>query len=182
VFSPGVCSPDVAGHGTPATDLLSRLKIKFSVHEYEQDPQADSYGLAASAALGVPPERVFKTLVAEVDDKLTVAVVPVAGSLDLKALAEAAGGKKARMADPAAAERATGYVVGGISPLGQRKRLPVVVDATAEGFATIYCSAGPARPADRTGARRPGPRGQRQGRADQPALTIRGMVSKVTDM
>jgi Cys-tRNA(Pro)/Cys-tRNA(Cys) deacylase len=132
----------VAGQRTPATDLLSRLKIPFTVHEYEQDGQPASYGLAASEALGVPPVRLFKTLVAEVDDKLTVAVVPVAGTLDLKALAEAAGGKKARMADPAAAERATGYVTGGISPLGQRKRLPVVVDTTAESFETIYCSAG----------------------------------------
>jgi Cys-tRNA(Pro)/Cys-tRNA(Cys) deacylase len=132
----------MAGSRTPATDLLSRLKISFTVHEYETGGQPASYGLAASEALGVPPERLFKTLVAEVDDQLAVGVVPVSGSLDLKALAEAVGGKKARMADPAAAERATGYVTGGISPLGQRKRLPVVVDVSAEGFATIYCSAG----------------------------------------
>lgn len=112
------------------------------MHRYEHDPQHGSYGLEASAALGVPPERVFKTLVADVDDKLTVAVVPVAGSLDLKALAGAVGGKKARMAEPAAAERATGYVTGGISPLGQRRPLPVVIDATATNFDTVFCSAG----------------------------------------
>jgi Cys-tRNA(Pro)/Cys-tRNA(Cys) deacylase len=132
----------VAGHGTPATSLLTRLKIAYTVHEYAAEAEPASYGLAASAALGVPPERLLKTLVAEVDGRLTVAVVPVAGNLDLKALAEAAGGKKARMAEPAAAERATGYVVGGISPLGQRRRLPVVVDQSATGFGTIFCSAG----------------------------------------
>jgi Cys-tRNA(Pro)/Cys-tRNA(Cys) deacylase len=132
----------VAGRGTRATDLLARLAIPHSVHRYEHDPQHGSYGLEASTALGVSPERVFKTLVADVDDKLTVAVVPVAGSLDLKALAGAVGGKKARMADPAAAERATGYVTGGISPLGQRRPLPVVIDATATDFDTVFCSAG----------------------------------------
>ena len=134
--------PFVATRGTTATIALERAKIPFALHEYTHDPRADSFGLEASAALGVPPERLFKTLVAEVDDQLTVAVVPVAGSLDLKALASAAGGKKARMADPAAAERATGYVTGGISPLGQRRRLPVVVDASVAGFATVFCSAG----------------------------------------
>jgi Cys-tRNA(Pro)/Cys-tRNA(Cys) deacylase len=90
----------------------------------------------------VPPERVFKTLVAEVDGALTVAVVPVSASLDLKALAAAAGGKRAAMADPAAAERTTGYVRGGISPLGQRKALPTVVDASARDFDTVFVSAG----------------------------------------
>jgi Cys-tRNA(Pro)/Cys-tRNA(Cys) deacylase len=132
----------VAGRGTRATEQLTRLGIAYSVHRYEHDPHGGSYGLEASAALGVQPERVFKTLIADVDENLTVAVVPVAGSLDLKALAAAAGGKKARMADPAAAERATGYVTGGISPLGQRRALPVVVDATALDFGTVFCSAG----------------------------------------
>ena len=137
----------VAGQGTPATALLARQGISFSVHPYASDARHDSsrhanYGLEASAALGVPPERVFKTLVAEVDGSLTVGVVPAARRLDLKALAAAAGGRKAVLAEPAEAERATGYVVGGISPLGQRRRLPVVVDATAMDFATIYCSAG----------------------------------------
>jgi Cys-tRNA(Pro)/Cys-tRNA(Cys) deacylase len=112
------------------------------VHAYDHDPRQGGYGVEASDALGVPPERVFKTLVAEVDGALTVGVVPVAGQLDLKALAAAAGGKKAVMADVAAAERATGYVAGGISPLGQRRRLPVVVDESALGFATIFCSGG----------------------------------------
>ncbi len=112
------------------------------VHEYAHDPRADSYGSEASEVLGLPAERVFKTLVAEVDGVLTVGVVPVAGQLDLKALAAAAGGKKARMAEVAAAERATGYVAGGISPLGHRKRLPVVVDSSATAFETILCSGG----------------------------------------
>ena len=133
----------MAGRGTRATDQLARLKIPHTVHSYEHDPHgAVGYGLEAASALGVPPERVFKTLIADVDDKLTVAVVPVAGTLDLKALAAAAGGKKARMADPAAAERATGYVTGGISPLGQRRVLPVVLDTSALAHATIHVSAG----------------------------------------
>jgi Cys-tRNA(Pro)/Cys-tRNA(Cys) deacylase len=132
----------VAGQQTPATALLSKLGIAHSVHAYPHDPRRGSYGAEASEVLGIPAERVFKTLVAEVDGTLTVGVVPVAGQLDLKALATAVGGKKAAMADVAAAERATGYVVGGISPLGQRRRLTVVVDSSALGNATIYCSAG----------------------------------------
>jgi Cys-tRNA(Pro)/Cys-tRNA(Cys) deacylase len=132
----------MAGRGTPATALLDRLGIAHSVHEYPHDPRHASYGLEAAQALGVAPERVFKTLVAEVDGALTVGVVPVAGQLDLKALAAAVGGKKAAMASATAAERATGYVTGGISPMGQRKRLPVVVDSSATGLPTVYCSAG----------------------------------------
>ena len=132
----------MAGRGTPATALLTKLGIKHAVHVYEHDQRRASYGLEASDALGLPPERVFKTLVAEVDRRLTVGMVPVAGHLDLKALAAAAGGKKARMADAQAAERATGYVVGGISSLGQRKRMPVVIDSAALGFATVSCSGG----------------------------------------
>lgn len=128
--------------GTPATLALTAAGAAFTLHAYEHDPAHDSYGEEAAEAMGVRAERVFKTLVAEVDGALTVAVVPVAGSLDLKALASAVGGKRAVMADPAAAERTTGYVRGGISPLGQRKRLPTVVDASAEGFATICVSAG----------------------------------------
>jgi Cys-tRNA(Pro) deacylase len=130
------------GQGTPATVAAAKAKIEFTLHPYEPDPAAESYGEAAADALGVPHERIFKTLLAEVDGALTVAVVPVSGSLDLKALAAAAGGKKARMADPKDAERATGYVVGGISPLGQRRRLPAVVDASASAFPTVYVSAG----------------------------------------
>jgi Cys-tRNA(Pro)/Cys-tRNA(Cys) deacylase len=132
----------VAGRGTTATIALEKARIPFTVHEYEHDPRHASYGLEAAEALAVVPERVFKTLIAEVDGKLTVGVVPVDRQLDLKALAAAAGGKKAKMADPAAAERATGYVTGGISPVGQRKRLPVIVDESAEHHDTLFCSAG----------------------------------------
>jgi Cys-tRNA(Pro)/Cys-tRNA(Cys) deacylase len=132
----------VAGRGTPATIALHRAGIPFTVHEYAHDPRHESYGLEASQALGVPPERVFKTLVAEVDGRLVTGVVPVEGQLDLKALAAAAGGKKAAMAPVAAAEKATGYVAGGISPVGQRRRLPVVLDVSAMSFGTVFCSAG----------------------------------------
>jgi Cys-tRNA(Pro)/Cys-tRNA(Cys) deacylase len=112
------------------------------VHAYPHDPTTSSYGSEAAEAMGVPAERVFKTLLAEVDGVLTVAVVPVAGQLDLKALAAAIGGKRAAMADPAVAERSTGYVRGGISPLGQRRQLPTVVDASALDYPTVYVSAG----------------------------------------
>jgi len=128
--------------GTPATVALTQAKVPFEVHAYEHDPAAPSYGTEAAEAMGIPAERVFKTLVADVDGKLVVAVVPVSGQLDLKALASAAGGKKAAMADPAAAERATGYVLGGISPLGQRKKLATVIDESALGYETVFCSAG----------------------------------------
>ena len=132
----------MAGRGTAATALLTRQGIPHTVHSYSHDPRHESYGTEASEALGVPADRVLKTLVADVDGALTVGVVPVSAQLDLKALATAVGGKKAAMADAAAAERATGYVVGGISPLGQRKRLRVVIDSTALEFPTVYCSAG----------------------------------------
>ncbi|AWL88942.1 transcriptional regulator [Streptomyces sp. TSRI0445] len=128
--------------GTPATVALTSAGTAFTVHAYDHDPASPSYGEEAAEALGVSPDRVFKTLVADVDGSLTVAVVPVAGSLDLKALAAAVGGKRATMADPAAAERTTGYVRGGISPLGQRKRLRTVLDASARTHATICVSAG----------------------------------------
>jgi Cys-tRNA(Pro)/Cys-tRNA(Cys) deacylase len=132
----------MAGRGTTATVVLERAGIPFTVHEYGHDPRHESYGLEASQALGIPPERVFKTLIAAVDGTLVAGVVPVTGQLDLKALAAAAGGKKAAMAAVAAAERATGYVAGGISPVGQRKRLPVLIDSSALGFSTVFCSAG----------------------------------------
>ena len=132
----------MAGRGTTATLALERAGIPFTVHEYAHDPRHESYGREASQALGVSPGRVFKTLIAEVDGALVTGVVPVEGELDLKALAAAAGGKKAAMAQVAAAERATGYVAGGISPVGQRKRLPVVVDESALGFDTVFCSGG----------------------------------------
>jgi Cys-tRNA(Pro)/Cys-tRNA(Cys) deacylase len=132
----------VAGQGTPATALLGKRKIAYRIHEYQHDPRRESYGTEAAAALNIDPSRCFKTLVAVVDGALTVAVVPVTGSLDLKALAGALDGKRAAMADPVAAERTTGYVRGGISPLGQRKRLPTVVDASAQAHETVYVSAG----------------------------------------
>ncbi|MEV8564211.1 Cys-tRNA(Pro) deacylase [Streptomyces sp. NPDC051322] len=128
--------------GTPATVALTAAGTDYTVHAYAHDPAAASYGEEAAEALGVAPGRVFKTLIADVDGDLTVAVVPVSGSLDLKALASAVGGKRATMADPGAAERATGYVLGGISPLGQRRRLRTVVDASASGHATVCVSAG----------------------------------------
>ncbi|MFE2264833.1 Cys-tRNA(Pro) deacylase [Streptomyces griseosporeus] len=128
--------------GTPATVALTAAGVTYTVHAYDHDPNHPSYGEEAAEAMGVSPERVFKTLVADVDGTLTVAVVPVAGSLDLKALAAAVGGKRAAMADPALAERTTGYVRGGISPLGQRKKLPTVLDDSATAHATICVSAG----------------------------------------
>ena len=132
----------MAGRGTTATAALERAGIPFTVHEYAHDPRHESYGREASEALGVSPDRVFKTLIAEVDGALVAGVVPVEGQLDLKALAAATGGKKAVMAGVAAAERATGYVAGGISPVGQRKRLPVVIDSSALAFPTVFCSGG----------------------------------------
>jgi Cys-tRNA(Pro)/Cys-tRNA(Cys) deacylase len=125
-----------------ATIALQRARIPFTVHEYAHDPRHESYGLEASQALGVPPGRVFKTLIAEVDGRLVAGVVPVGGQLDLKALAAAMGGKRAALAEVAAAERATGYVAGGISPVGQRKRLPVVLDRSVMEHATVFCSGG----------------------------------------
>jgi ybaK/ebsC protein len=128
--------------GTPATVAVARAGIEHRLHEYDHDPAAPAYGLEAAEKLGVDPARVFKTLVTEVDGRLVVAVVPVAASLSLKALAVAAGGRKAVMAEPVAAERATGYVVGGISPLGHRKRLPVFLDESMPAHATVLVSAG----------------------------------------
>lgn len=131
-----------ASAGTPATVALTKANVPFTTHSYDHAPAVGSFGAEAAEAMGVDPERVFKTLLAEVDGKLTVAVVPVSGSLDLKALVGAVGGKKAAMADPAAAERSTGYVLGGISPLGQRRPLRTVVDESALEFETIFCSGG----------------------------------------
>lgn len=127
---------------TPATVALTAAGIPFAAHPYEHDPRAQSFGLEAAEALGVEPDRVFKTLLAEVDGRLTVGIVPVTGKLDLKALAAAVGGRRAAMADAAVAERKTGYVVGGISPIGQRTPLPTVVDETAELWDTIFVSGG----------------------------------------
>lgn len=132
----------MAGQGTPATALLTRERVAHQVRTYDVDPDTPDYGGAVAASLGVAPERLFKTLVTEVDGVLTVAVVPVIGEVDLKALATAAGGKRANLADRTLAERTTGYVRGGISPLGQRKRLPTIIDASAETFETVFISAG----------------------------------------
>ena len=128
--------------GTPATVALTAAGIAFTLHEYVHDPRAASYGLEAAEALGVDPACVFKTLMATVDGVLTVGIVPVSGQLDLKALARARGGSKAAMAEVAAAERATGYVAGGISPVGQKRAHPTVVDESALGFDTVYVSGG----------------------------------------
>jgi Cys-tRNA(Pro)/Cys-tRNA(Cys) deacylase len=117
--------------------------VAHTVHAYEHDPRTTAFGDEAAAALGIDSARLFKTLVVSVDGgKLAVAVVPVAGSLDLKGCAAALGGKRAVLADLTEAERATGYVRGGISPLGGRKRLPVVLDESASSFPTILVSAG----------------------------------------
>jgi Cys-tRNA(Pro)/Cys-tRNA(Cys) deacylase len=131
----------VAGTGTPATALLARQKVEHRLLAYPHRG-GQAYGPEAAEALGLDPARVFKTLVAEVDGTLTVGIVPVSATLDLKALAAAVGGKRARMAEVSAAERATGYVAGGISPLGQRRALPTLVDETAMEHETMFVSAG----------------------------------------
>jgi Cys-tRNA(Pro)/Cys-tRNA(Cys) deacylase len=140
----------VSGRGTPALDAVRAAGVAHVVHAYEAPGPASpqdrdrrpQYGPDAAAALGLDPARVFKTLIASVDGRLAAAVVPVAHELDLKALAAALGGRKAALADPAEAQRATGYVVGGISPLGARRRLPAVLDASAGGFDTVFVSGG----------------------------------------
>jgi Cys-tRNA(Pro)/Cys-tRNA(Cys) deacylase len=125
---------------------LTKAKVPFTLHEYEHTPGETHFGDETVARLGLDPHRVFKPLLAEVaipgKDQHVVGVVPMSGQLDLKALAAAVGAKKAAMADPAVAERATGYVVGGISPFGQKTRHVTVVDASALGFETVYVSAG----------------------------------------
>jgi Cys-tRNA(Pro)/Cys-tRNA(Cys) deacylase len=128
--------------GTPATVALTAAGVAFTLHPYEHDPRAASYGLEAAEALGVEPERVLKTLMVTLDRSLVVGVVPVVGQLDLKALARALGGSRAAMADVAAAERATGYVAGGISPVGQRRAHPTVVDESALSWPTVFVSGG----------------------------------------
>lgn len=132
----------MAGAPTPAIAALIRAKISHTVRTYDHDPRVKAFGDEVVAALGQDPARVFKTLVASVDGALVVAVVPVASHLDLKALAAAVGGKKATMAAIAEAERSSGYVAGGISPVGQRNVLRTIVDAGAQNFLTIFVSAG----------------------------------------
>ncbi|MEO7259794.1 MAG: Cys-tRNA(Pro) deacylase [Jatrophihabitantaceae bacterium] len=128
--------------GTPATVALDRARVSYTLHSYAHDSRAGSYGEEAAALLGVDPRRMFKTLVAAVDSRLVCALVPVASRLDLKALASAAGGRRAELADPAKAQRATGYVLGGISPLGHRSPMPVLADSSVTGFDTVFVSAG----------------------------------------
>ena len=127
---------------TPAVQAAKRGKVAFTLHSYEHDPKAQSYGLEASEALDLPVEQVFKTLMVLVDDVPVVAMVPVAHQLDLKCLARAHGGKKAQMCPADKAQRLTGYVLGGISPLGQKKRLPLYLDGSAGSLEIIYMSAG----------------------------------------
>lgn len=127
---------------TPAMVALRDAGIPFAVHEYHHDPNVTAFGTEAAGALRVEPERVFKTLVADVDGQLVVGIVPVSGQLSLKALAAAVGGKRAVMAEPKVVERTTGYVLGGVSPVGQRKLLPTVLDATAMDFGTVFVSGG----------------------------------------
>ncbi|MFN8126879.1 MAG: Cys-tRNA(Pro) deacylase [Candidatus Nanopelagicales bacterium] len=130
------------GSATPATVALARAGVPYALHAYRHDDRTEEYGAEAATELGVESERVFKTLVVDVDGDPVVAVVPVSGRLDLKALAAAVGGKKAALAEPADAERITGYKVGGISPLGQRRELPTVLDTTAMTYESILVSAG----------------------------------------
>jgi len=139
----------VSAGATPALEIVRRAGVDHRIHEYElperhgrDREERPSYGLEAAEALGVPPDRMFKTLVATVDDRLVMAVVPTDRELDLKRLVSAIGGRKASLAEPAAAERATGMVIGGISPLGSRRSLPVVADASVLDHETVFVSAG----------------------------------------
>ena len=128
---------------TPAINLAKKLKLNYQIHEYEHDPNAESYGLEAADKLGLPAEQVFKTLVVETDaNKLAVAVLPVNDTLNFKKMAKALGCKKVQMADPKQVERSSGYVLGGVSPLGQKKRLKTVIDCSAQMQSTIYVSGG----------------------------------------
>lgn len=131
-----------AFQGTPATAALTAAGVPFVLHPYSHDPSVGSYGAEAAVALGMDPSRVFKTLMVDVEGKLAVGIVPVSGTLDLKAMAAALGAKKATMADPAAAQRRTGYVLGGISPLGQRLPSPAVLDSSALALDTLLVSGG----------------------------------------
>lgn len=136
-------APRTTGGGTPATVALDAAGIAYTLHPYDHDPAAVSFGMEAAEALGIEPARVFKTLLVETDGgDLTVGIVPVDHQLDLKAIAAAVGAKKATMADPRAAERVTGYVVGGISPIGQKRPLQTVLDDSAAGFETVLVSGG----------------------------------------
>ncbi len=128
---------------TPAIETARAGRIPYRLHEYVHDPASGAYGVEAAQSLGVDPQRVFKTLVVSLDDRsLAVGLVPVSGMLGMKLMARAAGARKAAMAEAAEVERATGYVLGGVSPLGQKKRLRTFIDRSAQGFSTVYVSAG----------------------------------------
>jgi len=128
---------------TPAINAAKKSKTTYKVHQYTHDPTHDSYGKEAAEQLGITEERVYKTLVVQLDQsKLTVAVIPVSSMLSMKQIAKAAGAKKATMASKELVERTTGYVLGGVSPLGQKKRLLTVIDSSAKDFSTIFVSAG----------------------------------------
>jgi Cys-tRNA(Pro)/Cys-tRNA(Cys) deacylase len=128
---------------TPAINAAKKKKIPYTVHHYSHDPASDSYGKEAAEKLGIPAERVFKTLVVQLDTgKLAVALIPVSTTLSMKQLARAAGAKKAAMADKGLVQKTTGYVLGGVSPLGQKKRIATIIDSSAKEFPTIHVSAG----------------------------------------
>ncbi|MFG6082766.1 Cys-tRNA(Pro) deacylase [Paracoccus litorisediminis] len=128
--------------GTPATLVLSKAGITFELVEYDYDPGGERVGLQAAEAMQVTPDRVFKTLMAEVDGKPICAILPSDAEVDMKALAAVCGGKSARMMKPDVAERMTGYKVGGISPLGQRKQVTALLEQSAQTHATIYVNGG----------------------------------------
>lgn len=128
---------------TPAINVAKQRKITHKVHEYSHDPSSESYGLEAAEKLGVDEARVFKTLVVMLDNKeLAVGIIPVSSLLSMKLIAKATGAKKAAMAAQADVERSTGYVLGGVSPLGQKKQLKTIIDCSAKQFSTLYVSAG----------------------------------------
>ena len=128
---------------TPAINIAKKAKIAYTLHSYMHDPASPSYGEEASEKLGIPADRVFKTLVAQIDGReLVVAVIPVSSMLSMKQIAKAAGGKKAEMAKGTDVERSSGYILGGVSPIGQKKRLKTFIDETTQSFATVYVSAG----------------------------------------
>jgi Cys-tRNA(Pro)/Cys-tRNA(Cys) deacylase len=128
---------------TPGINVAKKNKVSHTIHEYSHDESSESYGLEAAEKMGVPEERVFKTLVVSLDNReLVVAVIPVSSMLSMKLIAKAAGAKKAAMADKSDVERATGYVLGGVSPLGQKKRLKTIIDSSAKNYSTVYVSAG----------------------------------------
>lgn len=128
---------------TPGIDVAKKNKVSHKIHEYSHDESSESYGLEAAEKMGVPEERVFKTLVVSVDNKeLVVGVIPVSSMLSMKLIAKVSGAKKATMADKSDVERSTGYVLGGVSPLGQKKRLKTIIDLSAKNYPTVYVSAG----------------------------------------